>query len=124
MRDYLCLQTPVSMYVLSQCHIDIIIKDNCNSLRFTLHKLFISENRPCGSNSCPESVADPGFPVGGRGPRSGGRGLLRQLRFKNFECQNERIWTLRGACVRHAPYRSANVNTISKERHSICQALL
>ena len=44
------------------------------------------------------SVADPGFPVegGGRGPRTGGRGPPRRLRFKNFACQNERIWTRRG----------------------------
>ena len=42
------------------------------------------------------SVADPGFPVGGRG-------LLRRLRFKNFVCENERIWTLRGACAGHTP---------------------
>ena len=43
-----------------------------------------------------KAVADPGFPVGGRGPRKGGRGLPRWLRFKNFVCQNERIWTLGG----------------------------
>ena len=38
-------------------------------------------------------LADPGFPVGGRGPRGvgGGRGLPRHLRFKKFVCQNERI---------------------------------
>ena len=42
------------------------------------------------------SVADPGFPVGGRGPRRGGHGPPRRLRFKNFACQNERIWTRRG----------------------------
>ena len=39
------------------------------------------------------SVADPGFPVGGRG-------LPRWLRFENFVCQNERIWTLGGGGVR------------------------
>ena len=27
--------------------------DNCNSLRFTLHKLSICENRPCRSHRCP-----------------------------------------------------------------------
>ena len=55
------------------------------------------------------AVADPGFPVGGRGPLTGGRGLLRRLRFENFVCQNERIWTLgaRGGDVRRA---SANVD--------------
>ena len=42
------------------------------------------------------SVADPGFPVGGRGPRRRGCGLPRQLRFENFVCQNERIGTLGG----------------------------
>ena len=43
------------------------------------------------------TVADPGFPVGGgRGPRRGGRGPPRWLCFKNFACQNERIWTRRG----------------------------
>ena len=39
-----------------------------------------------------KSVADPGFPVGGRGPRGG----AWQLCFENFVCQNERIWTLGG----------------------------
>ena len=50
-----------------------------------------------------KTVADPGFPVGGRGPRRGGRGLPRRLRFENFVCQNERIWTLGGACAGHLP---------------------
>ena len=53
------------------------------------------------------SVADPGFPVGERGPRSGGCGLPRRLRFENFICQNERIGTLGGA-RRARPPRSAN----------------
>ena len=52
------------------------------------------------------SVADPGFPVGGI-DLVGRRGLPRWLRFKNFVYQNERIWTLRGACAGQAP-RSAN----------------
>ena len=52
-------------------------------------------------------MADPGFPVGGRGPRGGGRGLPRWLRFRNFVCQNERIGTLRG-CAPGTPPRSAN----------------
>ena len=34
-------------------------------------------------------MADPGFPVGGRG-------LPRRLRFIKFVCQNERIGSLRG----------------------------
>ena len=42
-RDYWCLETSVSMYVMSHRHYD----DNYNSLRFTLHKLSIFENRPC-----------------------------------------------------------------------------
>ena len=53
------------------------------------------------------SVADPGFPVGGRGPRRRGCGLPRQLHFKNFVCQNERIGTLGGARAGRPP-RSAN----------------
>ena len=38
----------------------------------------VSEDKDKGT------VADPGFPIGGRRPR---------LRFKIFLCQNERIWT-------------------------------
>ena len=53
-------------------------------------------------------MADPGFPVGGRRPRRGGRGPPRQLRFENFACQNERIWTRRGGARRVRPPRSAN----------------
>ena len=40
------------------------------------------------------------FPQGG--------GLPRRLRFENFVCQNERIWTLGVAFAGHAPRRSAN----------------
>ena len=54
------------------------------------------------------TVADPGFPVGGRGPRRRGCGLPRQLRFENFVCQNERIGTLRGGARWAHPPRSAN----------------
>ena len=51
-----------------------------------------------------KSVADPGFPMGGgRGPRRRGCGLLRQLCFENFVCQNERIGTLRGGMCRVCP---------------------
>ena len=67
-----------------------------------------------------KSLADPGFPVGGRGPR-GGRGLPRQLRFENFVCRNKRIWALiqygpLGGRVRRArPLpRSANANYVHK----------
>ena len=44
-RDYWCLHTPISMYVMSQCH-DITPwrHDNCNSLWFSLRKFWISEN--------------------------------------------------------------------------------
>ena len=47
------------------------------------------------------TVADPGFPVGGRE-------LPRRLRFENCVCRIKRIWTLRGACAGYAPSRSAN----------------
>ena len=40
---------------------------------------------------------------GGRGPRMGGRGPPRRLRFENFACQNERIWTRRGGRAPGAP---------------------
>ena len=42
------------------------------------------------------TAADPGFPIGGAN-LVGGRQLPRRLRFEKFVCQNERIWTLRGA---------------------------
>ena len=45
-------------------------------------------------------VADPGLPVGGV-DFVGGGGLPRWLRFKNFVCQNERIWTLGGVHRAH-----------------------
>ena len=51
-----------------------------------------------------DTVAGPRFlVVGRRGPHKGGRGPPRQLRFENFACQNERIWTRRGACAGRAP---------------------
>ena len=54
-------------------------------------------------------MADPGFPVGGRGPRrGGGRGLSRRLHFIKFVCQNERIGSLRGGRAPGAPPGSAN----------------
>ena len=44
------------------------------------------------------AVADPGFPVGGRRPPRAGRQLPKRLCLENFVCQNERFWTLKGAC--------------------------
>ena len=42
-------------------------------------------------------MAAPGFPVVGTNlVGGGGRRLPRRLRFENFVCQRERIWTLRG----------------------------
>ena len=49
------------------------------------------------------SVADPGFPIGGCGPSRGGLWTPEALRFKNFTCQNERIWTRRGGHVPGVP---------------------
>ena len=48
-------------------------------------------------------MADPGFPIGGCGPHRRRCGLLRQLHFENFVCQNERIGTLRGVHAGCAP---------------------
>ena len=48
------------------------------------------------------TVADPGFPVGGV-DLMGGRGPRGGYGYENFVCQNERIWTRRGACAGHAP---------------------
>ena len=52
------------------------------------------------------AMADPGFPVGGV-YLGGGRRLPRQLHFKKFVCQNERIWTLGGGIAPDTPPRSA-----------------
>ena len=68
-------------------------------------KCSLKKKKPCGTKTL---VADPGFPIGGRGPRRGGRGPPRRLCFENFACQNERIWTRRGARTGRAPPRSAN----------------
>ena len=55
------------------------------------------------------SVADPGFPIGGVDlVGRGGAWTPEVVTFQKFVCQNERIWTLRGACAGHAPSRSAN----------------
>ena len=49
-------------------------------------------------------VADLGFPVGGNVDLVGGeRGLPRRLRFENFVCRNERIWTVTGWCAPGTP---------------------
>ena len=50
-----------------------------------------------------DTVADPGFPIGGA-DLVGGRQLPRRLCFEKFVCQNERIWTLRGARAGGAPW--------------------
>ena len=52
-------------------------------------------------------VADPGFPVGGRGPR-GGAWTPEAFTFRKFVCQSERIGTLRGDARRVRPPGSAN----------------
>ena len=57
------------------------------------------------------TVADPGFPERGRGPRGGARGLRGGYVSKILYVKTkERIWTLRGACAGHAPSRFANAN--------------
>ena len=62
-------------------------------------------------------MADPGFPVGGRGPRGGGGGLPRWLRFENFVCQNERIWTLEeGGALGICQSRSADAKKLKPVR--------
>ena len=54
-------------------------------------------------NNCHGSGGSRISRSGGRGPRSRGCGLPRQLRFENFVCQNERIGTLKGARAGRAP---------------------
>ena len=54
-------------------------------------------------------MADPGFPVGGCGPRTGGGAWTPEAgTFRKFVCQNERIWTLRGRRAPGTSPRSAN----------------
>ena len=52
-RDHWCLQISIFMWrhdvTMSRRHYD----NNCKSMRFTLHKLLISTNRPCRSHGCP-----------------------------------------------------------------------
>ena len=57
-------------------------------------------------------MADPGFHVGGDVDIVGGPGLLRRLRFENFLCQNERIWTLRVPGAR-PPLDPSMVNVVN-----------
>ena len=59
-------------------------------------------------------MADPGFPVGGRGPRRGGRGLPRRLRFENFVCQYERIWRAVGRLMSCFHMKSAGFHEIRR----------
>ena len=50
------------------------------------------------------TVADPGFPMGGHGPTGGGRGPLTWALFDKNVCENERIVSHRGrACAQHTP---------------------
>ena len=58
-----------------------------------------------GPNVNTNTVADPRFPTGGHGPCWGGMGSRGS--FKNFACQNERIWTLGGHALDMLP-RSTN----------------
>ena len=50
---------------------------------------------------CTLSVADPGFPVGGRALVRG-RGPLMWARFGENVCKNKRIGSHGGACAGHA----------------------
>ena len=92
-----CISKWDSLERSSQCCIytSRCCNHTCTSVSITWFTFYHSPESP---------VADPGFPVGGgRGPRRGGRGLPRRLRFKNFACQNERIWTRRGGRAPGAP---------------------
>ena len=73
------------------------LKVNLDELRFGCPRY---ENGVKWNSTKP--VADPGFPVGGSTCR--GRRLPRRLRFENFVCQNERIWTLSGRRGVHWAY--------------------
>ena len=48
-------------------------------------------------------VADPGFPVGVRGPIRGGCGSPMRALFGENVCKNERIGSQRGVCARYTP---------------------
>ena len=58
---------------------------------------------------CDLPVADPGFPVGGRGPRRGGVDSRGGYISKIFYVKMKEFGPLGGACAGHAPSRSANV---------------
>ena len=72
-RDYWCLKHRVSMWCLfhvckhpSPCGITASwhhVNINCNSKRFTQHKLSISEKRPCKSHRCPTDTNEVPFVV-------------------------------------------------------------
>ena len=57
-----------------------------------------------------QSVADPGFPVGGRGPRTGGRGPPRRYVSKILHVKTKESGSVGGVTRRARPPRSANVN--------------
>ena len=66
-------------------------------------------------------MADPRFPIGGVNLVGGGAPTPEQLHFKNFVCQNERMWTLRGKSG--TPPRSAN-GLVNKQDMSGFTALM
>ena len=53
------------------------------------------------------AVADPGFPVGGRGPRRGAW-TPEAVAFRKFCMSKRKNLDPWGACAGHAPSRSAN----------------
>ena len=90
---------------------------------FWLTACFISEKYH-------DSVVDPGLPARGVN-LIGGCLLPRQLHFKNFVCQNERIWTQGGgmcvcqACLLHLPNVISVISDINqivcpKLSHKMC----
>ena len=72
-----------------------------NEVQIDFNEPFVKHVWQIGLEPFYVAVADPGFPVGV------GRGLPRRLRFENFVCLNERIWTLEGRAP-GTPPRSAN----------------
>ena len=49
------------------------------------------------------AVADPGSPMGGRGPIGGGCGPPTQALFGKNVCENGELDPIGGACTRHTP---------------------